>query len=185
MAGRTLVVGIATAAAIMLAAGTSMAQPAWPPDEVAFIKAAQDGRDAFQVAHTDLAKGDARGARTVAICGILQATQGNVANWVGQITLLAAANNGAGVLGITIAEQVSVGTWPNPLSDVQDRTLIAQGSPVFAMLQSVKLGDVVLFSGQFVPDPRNKDCARDMNSTYADKLLNPAFAFQFTAVIKP
>ncbi len=182
---RRALVGIAVAAAITLAAGLVIAQPAWPPDEAAFIRAAQDGRMAFQTAHTDLAKGNARGERNQEICRIIQPSQGIVGNWVGQITTFAPANNGAFVLGITIAEHVSVGTWPNPLSDLQDHTLIAQGTPVYAMLQSVKLGDVVLFSGQFAPEPRNKECARDMNVTFADKMLEPAFNIQFTAVTKP
>jgi hypothetical protein len=170
------------AAALLVAfSGRLYAQPAWPPDEAAFIKVVQDARDSYVANHS----GGAREARIQALCRVLQPTQGIVSNWVGQITKLGPANNGALLLEVTLAEHVRVGTWPNPLSDLQDHTLIPPTSPVYAMLQAVKLGDVVHFSGQFQPEPSNKECARDMQGPYEEKVMEPSFNIQFTSVARP
>ncbi|HLJ64408.1 MAG TPA: hypothetical protein VKT70_09895 [Stellaceae bacterium] len=155
--------------------------PEIPPEEAKFVSAILEARKAFGAAANDMAKGGVRAQRRDALCKALPMI--SVKNWVGQIDTLSSNSEGKGVLIITIGKNVTVGTWNNSLSDLDSHTLIPADSALFQTVSALKVGDTVVFAGNFFPN--TTDCVKESSITLAGSLREPQFIFRFSAVNKP
>lgn len=135
-------------------------------------------REPKATAPNELAKGGVRAQRREKICGALKLTA--VKGWLGRIVELESNNEGKGVLAVEIAEDVTLATWNNALSDLSHHTLIDSGSTLFAGLAGMKKGQKVLFSGSFFPD--DTDCVAEQSMTLSGSMREPEFVFRFSLV---
>ena len=164
------------------------AQPAPPPrpetplpeDEKAFLAVVAEAREAYRGAANDMAKGAVRVARKAKLCPFLAK---GAKDWVGSIAKLDSSSKGLGVLTLTLARDVSVGTWNNDLSDIMDHTLLDPSSSVAHAAMAMAKGDKVVFSGRFIQS--DEDCLRETSLTQDGSLRDPAFVLLFSAVRKP
>lgn len=153
-----------------------------PADEAKFIAAVTSARDAYHAAANEMAQGGTRAARRAAICQAL-ANAPAATGWIGTIQSLSSNTEGKGVLTISLAPDVSVGTWNNELSDIGDDTLLASNSPVFVAASAMKEGDAVRFSGSFIAS--DVDCTKEQSLTLQGSMEEPAFVFKFASVASP
>ena len=149
-----------------------------PPDEVAFIDAVMRAKRAYETSSTDLQKGAARPARARDICRALASR--SISGWAGKIATLTTNGDGKGVIEISIARDIKIGTWNNAVSDAVDRTIIEPSSPLYEKALSLKIGQDVIFSGAFIPS--DTDCAREQSVTLAGSLQEPAFLMRFSKI---
>jgi hypothetical protein len=157
----------------------SVASPNTSEVETLLIAAVEKARAAFAAGANDMAKGAARPARAKEICAILK-NQRLVSDWVGKVETLSSNSDGLGVLSIQIAEGISIKTWNNAISDIQDKTLIDPESAVFKLAVTLKIGQRVTFGGQFFPSPT--DCIREGSLTQEGSLTKPEFIFRFSDI---
>jgi hypothetical protein len=174
----------AIAALLALPAPGAPSSIPMPPSEYAFVSAVQEATAAYDAARTETAREGARLQRHGAICATLRDTRGAVKDWVGEIIRFGAADDGRGMLLVSVADHVALGTWDNSAEDeLAGHTLIATRSPLFGALSAMKSGDTVIFSGSFVYDPI--DCAREQSLTLEGSMTDPEFLFRFDSVRKP
>ena len=126
-----------------------------------------------------MARGALRPQRATAICAL---RLGTISEWYGKVSNLSSNNEGKGVLEVQIADDVTVGTTNNALSDsvASIPTLIPVGSAVQVAAMALKEGELVRFSGRFGNDP--SDCLEETSLTVFGAMTDPEFLFQFSAV---
>jgi len=159
------------------AAATSTQIPI-PDDQARFIAANDAGRAAYKAGANDMAKGAARPYRAQSLCRPAQIR--NVQNWVGKVATLSSNGDGKGVLSVMIGNDVHVKTWNNSLSDIGDQTLIEPTSALFRKAVSLHVGQVIAFSGSFIPN--QTDCVRESSMTLDGSMTRPEYIFRFLDV---
>lgn len=148
--------------------------------EDAFINVVADAQRENKNAKNDMARGGIKSDRDDKICSIIG--DGNIKNWHGQIDTLDANSDGNGVLGIKLADGITVKTWNNSLSDTDDNTLIDPHSSLFKSVSRMSVGDHISFSGQFVKD--GGSCIKEGSLSLVGGLSEPEFIFKFSNVSK-
>ena len=171
---------IATAVFLITVAPASQAEDSMPPDQVAFLAAANDARGMIEKAANDLAAGAARRNRMKAMCSAVKGSK--VENWMGTIHSLSTNGDGLGVLEIDLGEDVYVKTWNNALSDVSDKTMIDPSSGLFEKLVVMTEGQKVRFSAQLIKTPKGPDCFRESSLTLSGSMEEPEFIARFTDI---
>jgi hypothetical protein len=161
--------------------------PAWaqvppPAEQRRFVEIVVQAQQEFKRADNAMQKGGAKQRRESALCKLLPERE--VTGWTGKVTTIDANSDGKGVLGIEIAPNVLVKTWNNAFSDMMDKTLIDPSSEVFQAASALKKGQVVSFSGRFLPGTEG-DCLREGSMTLGGKVTSPEFIFQFDGVGAP
>ena len=132
----------------------------------------------YEQATNDLQRADARLTRDEQVC---KATKGSaISNWTGVVETIGGTSEGAAYLTIKISEDVTVGTWNNTLSDYADETLISRKSPIYKTVLGLQEGQLVKFSGKFVP--ADGACLDTKNITEYFAVNSPEFVFRFTKV---
>lgn len=149
-----------------------------PQAEQALVAAVEAARQQYDAGANDMAKGAARPMRARATCQAL----GELAarDWVGHIQTLSSNGDGKGVLAISIGSDVILKTWNNDLSDAGDQTMIDPTSSLFAAASSLKEGDLVRFSGSFIPS--NTDCVEEGSLTLEGSIDKPEYIFRFSSI---
>jgi hypothetical protein len=158
---------------------SAQADPKAPGDEAEFVAAVQEGIAAGESADNDLRVGVAMKKRDRAICK-LDVTKPK--DWTGTIKTLDSNGDGDGILVVELAEGISVGTWNNAFSDIDDNTLI-KSSKLLDRLSEMSEGDEVTFSGSFLKD--SETCVSNKGLTKVGKLMRPEFVFRFSEVKAP
>jgi hypothetical protein len=102
----------------------------------------------------------------------------SISNWLGKVSQLSSNGDGKGVLTLTVAPDISVGTWNNDFSDIGDHTLIDPRSAVFSKASATKEGQWVWFSGEFRPS--DVDCIKESSITIDGSMDEPNFIFEFS-----
>lgn len=126
-----------------------------------------------------ICKGGVKARRDRSICNTL--TSYTITEWVGKVEKIDSNSDGKGVLAVTIAPDMTVGTWNNEISDIGSNTLIEPGSQVFESASAMKNGQLVIFSGTFFPGSSG-DCLNESSLTLNGKVETPEFIFRFTSV---
>jgi hypothetical protein len=103
--------------------------PTMPEAEKLLIAAVEKARAAYAADANEMAQGAARPARAKEICAALKDL--GVSNWLGEVETLSSNSDGLGVLSVRIANGISIKTWNNTISDVENRTLIDPETAVF------------------------------------------------------
>lgn len=150
-----------------------------PKAQVAFLKAVAAGQEAAEGAN-ELEVVEARKARSVALCAAVPENL-TVENWVGEVSSIETTLGGdAGVVELTVARDVQVGTWNNALSDLLSDTLIEPESRMWDSVIDLDPGDRVYFSGRFDRDRR--DCITESSVIDENGMLTPSFIIAFTDI---
>ncbi|CDG20697.1 exported protein of unknown function [Xenorhabdus poinarii G6] len=103
-----------------------------------------------------------------------------VSGWSGKVIDLNSNNDGKGVIVISLTKDIRIRTWNNAFSDSGDDTLINQGTVLFEKALSLKKGQLVSFSGSFIPD--RDECVREVSVTQNGSMEDPEFLFRFSDI---
>lgn len=151
-----------------------------PQNEKTFIVIATNAVTQADKATNASQRGGVKTRRDDALCSTL--SQKRVNNWVGKVSKVDADKNGKGLLAVKIAENVTLKTWSNDLSDASDKTLIDPGSKLFEKTTMLTVGDQVRFSGEFFGGDRA--CIKEAALNPDGSLKEPDFIFRFSEVDK-
>lgn len=151
-----------------------------PAQQEAFVKVVEEGQRAFKAAENDFQRGATRPVRSQAICNALRSVA--VADWIGRVARLSTNSDGLGVLGIDIGSKILATTWNNALSDMSADSLIKPSTAIYQRMGSLKSGDLVRFSGNFVRG--DVDCVQEQSVTIRGSMTEPEFTFVFKALDK-
>jgi len=113
------------------------------------------------------------------ICNSLRGLK--VQNWVGKVTTIETNSDGKGVLGIEIADGISVATWNNAVSDMYHHTLIEPGTDFYNTISNMKRGQAIKFSGSFASGVKGA-CIYEESLTLEGGLRSPDFVFGFSTL---
>lgn len=149
-----------------------------PSQERAVVELVRDARDEYDSATNDLQKNSALASRDERICALLG--DGRVENWTGQVYSIDASSDGMGVLGINIESKTQVKTRDSGFAD-SEGTLIGPG-PLLERVTNLKTGQVVTFSGRFIPDDRGESCFTNPRLTQDKRIAEPLMLFRFSDV---
>lgn len=158
--------------------------PSVPSDQAKFLELVAEGSDSYDEAKTDLQRNNALAKRNKAICKALP--KGSFKNWVGTIKDVGSDSFGdpeeAGAyLEVSIADDVTIGTWNNSLSDLFDETLVAPNSPLYDVLLGLSPGDTVKVSGRLTGGD-NSCGVKTKNLTDTFNAASPEFLVKFSKV---
>jgi hypothetical protein len=151
------------------------------PEEQRFLSIVQKGQSAGESDNQILVV-QARKTRARALCQLLPSSL-RVKGWTGTIENISTVLGGdSGVLSIDVGHDIAVQTWDNWLSDLGDDTLIDTDSPLYTELATLREGDKVVFSGQFIGD--GDTCIDEQSLLDANGMKTPDFTFRFAEVRK-
>lgn len=148
-----------------------------PSQQKKFIEIIQKGAKAYEDAKTDLKSSIALRKRDKDACAVLNNL--SATNWVGKITSLGANREGKAYIQIEIADGIRVQTWNNSFSDMNDNTLIPEGSKVFNAIMDGDDGTPITFSAKFIKG--DKTCMKGTNLTEYFYATDPKFVVKITA----
>ena len=120
---------------------------AQPADEREVVELIEDARREYDAANHDLQRDAALADRDERICALLG--DGRVEDWTGKIYEIDSNGDGKGIIGINIEPNTQVTTRSSAFS--ADDTLIPPG-PLLDRVTELEKGQVVTFSGRFIPD---------------------------------
>ena len=149
--------------------------------EDSFIAALHDAATAYSHAANDMQAGGQRAIRARRLCQVVP--DGNIVNWTGTVDTLSSNNSGYGVLKITVAPDITLGTTNNAVSDALsgEHTLIPPGSPLFGQASSLSAGMRVRFSGHLLSG--STDCFEETSLMQSGSMKSPDFIVRFTSVM--
>jgi hypothetical protein len=101
-------------------------------------------------------------------------------SWTGTLNRLGTNSEGKAHITIKLANNLTVGTWNNALSDIGDNTLISMDSDLYKTLYNMKTGQKVRFSGNFIRS--DIDCFKEKSLTIRGAMKTPDFLMRFSDV---
>lgn len=176
--------GAAVLGVLVLGAFEPDPADSFPDDQAKFVEAVQVAKDGAEGAN-EMRVVELRETRNNAICSMLPKGL-NVRGWYGTVSDVDTTLGGdSGTLEVELDDRIAVGTWNNGFSDALDgaSSLITRDSPIYNQVASLENGDLVKFSGTFVPD--DQDCVGEMSLTDVGGVESPTFVFAFSDVTKP
>ena len=168
---------VVTAVLCISVTPSSHAASAMPAQQKKFVDIINKGVKAYEDAKTDLKSSVALRKRDKDACAVLKNL--NATNWVGKIQDIGANNEGKAYIQIEIASGIRVQTWSNAFSDLNDDTLIPEGSKVFNAIMDGEEGTPITFSAKFIKG--NKTCLKGTNLTEYFYATDPKFVVKITA----
>lgn len=140
-------------------------------------------KEQYKQAETDLQKGYSRTQRKQAIQALNM--RGKAKGWVGVIKKIGANNEGKAYVSVALNRDLQLKTWNNAVSDSFDNTLIPTNSPLYNSLLSMKQGQEVKFSGNFLMSnyTNEADYYKEGSLSTAGAMLSPEFLFQFDEIV--
>ncbi|MGC6386679.1 hypothetical protein ACMV8I_03315 [Ewingella sp. S1.OA.A_B6] len=151
--------------------------PEPPEAEIRLISLSEMIRDKYGSVKNELQKSVLRDERKIQLgnIGLTKAT-----NWIGTISKLDTNTDGNGILVIKLSPNLTLATWNNTFSDMQDDTLIDKGSELYNALLNMSVGQKVMFSGAFFPS--SQDTVKEKSITINGSLSEPEFLFRFNSI---
>jgi RNA polymerase subunit RPABC4/transcription elongation factor Spt4 len=152
-----------------------------PSKETSFISAISDYSKRFNSASNELQQSALRDQRRTAILAAL-GSQLQADGWVGTLRKLETNGDGKAIVTVRIAPDLDILTWNNALSDALHSTMIEKGTPLYAALMNMAIGDKVTVSGTFVR--AEDDGIFEQSLTIAGSMTAPEFLFRFRTISK-
>ena len=149
-----------------------------PQEQVRFIDSVTKYVDGLRHAKNELQQSALRSQRKRDITNSLN--RYSVRKWIGVISSLQTNTDGKAILSVRISPDIKIKTWNNALSDINDNTLIEEGTSVYNRLFRMSRGQEVEFSGRFFKS--DLDAVKETSMTIQGSMSNPEFLFKFTAV---
>ncbi|WP_172730203.1 hypothetical protein [Neorhizobium tomejilense] len=161
--------------------GVKAASAPLPAKQTSFISAISDYSKRFNSASNELQQSALRDQRRGAILTAL-GTQLQADGWIGTLRKLETNGDGKAVVTVRLAPDLDILTWNNALSDVLHSTLIEKGTPLYAALMNMSVGDKVKVSGNFVR--ADADGIFENSITIDGAMTAPEFLFRFNNISK-
>jgi hypothetical protein len=99
-----------------------------------------------------------------------------IKDWYGVLEQMGTNGDGKAYVTIRLSPKIlTFSSWNNAFSDMNDKSLIPQQSPVYKKLSVMKIGNIVKFSGRL---------KRPKNLTEEAKMMTPDFLFIFSDIEK-
>ncbi|MDR6819588.1 RNA polymerase subunit RPABC4/transcription elongation factor Spt4 [Neorhizobium sp. 2083] len=152
-----------------------------PSKQTSFISAISDYSKRFNSASNELQQSSLRDQRRVAILSAL-GSQLQVDGWVGTLRKLETNMDGKAVITVRLAPDLDILTWNNAVSDVLHSTMVEKGTPLYAALMNMAVGDRVTVSGTFVR--AENDGIFEQSLTIKGAMTAPEFLFRFNTISK-
>ena len=160
----------------------SISEPAetvLPANQRDFLAVTVDYKQRFRSASNELQQSALRDERRAALLKAL-GSRLTVENWSGTLRKLETNAEGKAIVTVRLATGVDVLTWNNALSDAMHETMIEKGTPLYAALMNMRVGDPVTISGSFIPS--DEDGAWETSMTIDGSMTAPEFLFQFRKI---
>jgi len=152
-----------------------------PANERDFLAVVAEYKDRFRSASNELQQSALRDERRAALLKAL-ASRLSVEDWAGTLRRLETNVEGKAIVTVRLATGVDVLTWNNALSDAMHETMIDKGTPLYAALMNMAVGDPVHISGSFIPS--DEDGAWETSMTIDGSMTAPEFLFHFNKIEK-
>jgi hypothetical protein len=149
--------------------GQTPAAVQMPEREQALVAIVDNARKQFHGGHSATPARDARLTLQIGVTAFLK-TDAMIKDWVGTVSSRGTADDGESWLAVELPDGIEVSTWRTKLEDSQDFTMIRPGGPNYEAVNSVAIGQRVVFSGQFV---------KPMLAGDEEMLERPQFILQF------
>lgn len=91
-------------------------------------------------------------------------------------------SEGKAAITVRLEQDVDLQTWNNELSDAVHTTMIDKGTPLYAILMHMSVGEKVKVSGNFIRD--EADGIFENSITIRGAMTAPEFLFRFTEISK-
>lgn len=152
-----------------------------PEQQATFIAAISDYKTRFDTAGNELQQSVLRDERRMAI---LKAVDGQLRaeGWLGTLRKLETNSDGNAIVIVRVAPNIDLATWDNAMSDILHSTLIEKGTPIYAALVNMSVGDKVKVSGNFIR--AEADGLFEQSITIRGAMTAPEFLFKFTDISK-
>lgn len=162
-------------------ATTAAAYEVLPVSQRAFLAVVTDYQARFRSASNELQQSSLRDERSAAL---LKALGGRltIEGWSGTLRKLETNTEGKAIVTVRLAPNVDLKTWNNALSDAMHETMIAKGTPLYATLMHMSVGDPVMVSGSFVQS--DQDGVWETSMTIDGSMTAPEFLFHFSTISK-
>lgn len=152
-----------------------------PEQQASFIAAISDYKTRFESAGNELQQSVLRDERRGAILRAV-GNELHPEGWLGTLRKLETNGDGNAVVVVRVAPNIDLATWNNAMSDVLHSTLIEKGTPLYAALVNMSVGDKVKASGNFIRD--EADGLFEQSITIRGAMTAPEFLFKFTDISK-
>lgn len=156
-------------------------EAALPANQRDFLAVAIDYRERFRSAANELQQSALRDERRAAFKKAL-GSRLTVEHWIGTLRKLETNSEGKAIVTVRLAPGVDLLTWNNSLSDTMHQTMIDQGTPLYAALMNMSVGDPVIVSGSFLES--DEDGVWETSMTIDGSMTAPEFLFRFTTISK-
>ncbi|MEI3806637.1 hypothetical protein V6R85_19135 [Agrobacterium sp. CCNWLW32] len=153
----------------------------FPQQQASFIAAISDYKTRFDAAGNELQQSVLRDERRMAIVKAVGG-QLHADGWSGTLRKLETNGDGNAVVVVRVAPNIDLATWNNAISDVLHSTLIEKGTPLYAALVNMSVGDKVKVSGNFIR--AEADGLFEQSITIRGAMTAPEFLFKFTDISK-
>jgi len=152
-----------------------------PQDQKTFCDAVTSFIAQYNAAPNELKKSAVRAARKQKLQEVIPSLQFD--GWIGELTDMGTVSDGSAYIAVKLAgSPLSIQTWNNGMSDLNDKTLIPVNTPLFNAISDFKKGAQVKISGQFVTS--DQDFIGEQSVTENGSMTEPEFTAHFTKVEK-
>lgn len=154
-----------------------------PATQQAMTDAVAQARTEAESAETDLQRANVLNVRSDTMCTTVPG--GAVQDWIGTVKSVDANGEGKAVVVLEIEDDIEIATWNNAFSDLNDNTLIEQGTELYDAALGLAPGDAVQFSGTLKSGSEANDaCYYTSNLTEAMSIDSPDFIINFSDLQK-
>ena len=154
-----------------------------PATQQAMTDAVARARSEAESAETDLQRANVLNVRSDTLCTTVP--DGAVQGWIGTVRSVDANGEGKAVVVLGIEDDIEIATWNNAFSDLNDNTLIEQGTELYDAALALAPGDAVQFSGTLKSGSEANDaCYYTSNLTETMSIDSPDFIINFSDLQK-
>ena len=153
-----------------------------PRKQVAFINAIRVAKAQYDAAPNELRKSEVRTWRGSLIRSALGGSR-TVYQWIGKAYGMTTNSEGQASLDVSLLGSDRIELETSSLFHDPNETVINQGTILYSEIADLDSGDVVVFSGTFLPSER-EDYVWEGSETELGSMEYPEFLFKFIAIKK-
>lgn len=157
------------------------APPVGEDAEAELVRVAQAGAAAYDRADNDLQKSALKAERAQQLRAALRGTLA-FQDWAGKLSYMSTDRDGSAYVKIELAENVSIHTSRGNVISKEGSALLRPGSELYQRFSTMKVGDAVRVSGEFVPDA--EFFVHETSLTERGSMSDPDFAVRIFSVLK-
>lgn len=146
-----------------------------PPAQIRFIAVVDDYSAKYKSASNELQKSTLWKERSAAAIKAVKPLKNEKnGKWIGVLEQMGTTSKGNAFIVVRVTQTTTLSTYNNELSDLNEKTLIKNGSKDYKTLSSLKTGQVIRF--EYAIDSEGKGL------TEQGKMINPNFATRFSNI---